>query len=98
MNHAVTSGCVDCDEDVAVPASIQTCTVFFVFVVLEYIAAVIEDGASYGCETLWLTCSAVREYSAERGACDSQERSGEVYWRKLPTEKFQTVCAWHESP
>jgi len=52
MNHAVTSGCVDCDEDVAVPASIQTCTVFFVFVVLEYIAAVIEDGASYGCETL----------------------------------------------
>jgi len=51
MNNAVTSGCVNCDEAVGVPVAIQACTVFFVFVVLEYIAAVIEDDASYGCET-----------------------------------------------
>jgi hypothetical protein len=52
MNNAVTSGCVNCDEDMGVPTAILACTVFLVFVVLEYIAAVIEDGASYVCETL----------------------------------------------
>jgi len=51
MNNAVTSGCVNCDEAVGVPTAIQARPVFFVFAVLEYIAAVIEDGASYGSET-----------------------------------------------
>jgi hypothetical protein len=52
MNKAVMSGCGNCDEDTGAPTAIQACTVFFVFVVLKYKAAVIEDGASYGCETL----------------------------------------------
>lgn len=49
MNKAVTSGCVNCDEAVGVPTAIQARPVLFVFF-LEYIAAVIEDGASYECE------------------------------------------------
>ena len=92
MNNAVTSGSVNCDG-VGVPSAIQARTVFFVFAVLEYIAAVIEDGASYACETWWLTCSAVKEYSAEGGDCDSQEGVTPVPWtgkKQLKGRKFSS--------